>query len=139
MNSSFNFSNQWGKQGRGGGIQRAYRERKKTNDPTYLERERAREASNRTPAALISKNKLTERRERNREYCKRYRQKKKQTDKHPTQQDDDRISDPKLSPKKQCDIVSSSTDNHNSAAQIRLIVRLQFNQRTPTNKRGHSP
>ena len=36
-------------------IQRDYRERKKKQDPNYLEKERKREAANRVPAALLSK------------------------------------------------------------------------------------
>ena len=38
-----------------GEIQRDYRERKKKQDPNYLEKERKRAAANRVPAALLSK------------------------------------------------------------------------------------
>lgn len=57
--------------------QREYRERKKQNDPEYLQKERNRAKKYRKPAKSLSKKTLIERREKNKLYAQRYRDKQK--------------------------------------------------------------
>lgn len=51
-------------------IQKAYRERKKQNDPTYKDKERKRAASYCVPAAELSSKKRAKRNEKNRNIVK---------------------------------------------------------------------
>ena len=57
-------------------IQKAYRERKKANDATFLQKERQRQEKYRVPASQLSKKKLKKRHEKNKVYCMTYRLKK---------------------------------------------------------------
>ena len=54
-------------------IQKEYRERKKGNDPSFLEKERRREKACRIPAAELSVKKLKQRRQKSKVYSKMYR------------------------------------------------------------------
>ena len=58
-------------------IQKEYRERKKKNDPEYMEKERERAKKNRILIGAESLVTQKNRRERDREYARRYREKKK--------------------------------------------------------------
>lgn len=57
-------------------IQKAYRDRKKQNDMTYMEKERLRQTKYLVPVGMLSKAKLKARRLIDKEYSTRYRLKK---------------------------------------------------------------
>lgn len=115
-------------------IQRAYRERKKRNDPTFLAKEKLRQLSYRTPAAERSKKKQEEYKNRNKLYCAKYRQRKKEQT---------RVSLAAQVSSKQINEVPSSTDvNSGVASQTRstengqrLLVRLPLQTKSVSSKK----
>lgn len=60
-------------------IQKAYRERKKLNDPNFLVREQMRQSKARIPTSALPKRKQQIKRDKNKRYCKKYYVKKKAT------------------------------------------------------------
>jgi hypothetical protein len=116
-------------------LQRDYRERKKKQDPNYLEKERKR--------ALLSKKKIKKRREKNKQYCAKYR-KSKTDEKEKTRNPSDEtvVSNNDL----QNDEVSSTSQPIPSTSQFstraldnRILVKFDFGQKSvPTKKRSRA-
>ncbi|KAJ8043841.1 hypothetical protein HOLleu_11116 [Holothuria leucospilota] len=110
-------------------IQKDYRERKKKNDPKYLERERKRQSTYRVPASELSKKELKKRREKNRRYCMTYRDKKKEAA-YKASSSRDNV---------QSHEISSSSDSQprtsRSSNASPLLVRFSFPKRIPTSKK----
>jgi hypothetical protein len=107
-------------------IQRNYREKKKKNDPNYQGKEQRRAKTYRIPASALSNRKLQQRREKNKEYCKKYRKSKKKLNKS--------VLPPIC-------ILEDSTPSSSSKSLLRssgsspIIVKFDFQQRKNVSKR----
>ena len=107
-------------------IQRNYREKKKKNDPNYQGKEQRRAKTCRIPASALSNRKLQQRQEKNKEYCKKYRESKKKLNKS--------VLPPIC-------ILEDSTPSSSSKSLLRssgsspITVKFDFQQRKNVSKR----
>jgi hypothetical protein len=110
-------------------IQKAYRDRKKLSDPSFLEKERKRARKNRASARILTQRKLIVRREKNKTYCKKYRQKKR-IEKDNSKASLQQIDDTPLSTEEESNTISGSSDITRSSATESsiMIVRLDFSK-----------